>query len=499
MARRWQWRVRRTTGITVALLAFVVGVGCAHTGWPLPLSELGLCLIFLFGLHRRRPWLLVGLCCCLTFGLGWWRGSLTHQALEPYRQLFKHKVVLTATALDDAVYADGSQLSFSVSGVHLEKPFIAAPPGTLAVKGFGELMVYKGDQVQIEGTLQPTLGAKQGRLSYAEITVIGRQTTWLDNFKRRFTAGLSSALPEPAASFGLGLLIGQRTTLPKTVSDQLTAVGLTHIVAVSGYNLTIIIDAARKILGKRSKFQTTCLSLLLIVGFLLITGLSASIVRAALVSSLSLGIWYWGRTIKPLLLIALAAAITAGWNPLYVWSDTGWYLSFLAFFGVLMVAPVVSARLFRPPRQPGLIASVLLESGSAQVMTAPFILMLFHQTSSVALVSNAVLVPLVPLAMLATAVAGLAGMLVPGLSGWLAWPGRLILTYLLDMVSLFARLPHALVERSLSLPAMLAIYLVLTLVLLVMKQRRRPKGAIITDTKGQLEYKHVRTQQVVNN
>src|SRR5690606_12381438 len=111
-------------------------------------------------------------------------------------------------------------------------------------------------------------------------------------------------------------------------TDHLTKVGLIHIVAVSGYNLTIIINACRRLLQKRSRFQTLVLSLSLIGTFLLFTGYSPSIVRAALVSGLSLGLWFLGRRIKPVPLLFLAAAITAGANPLYLWSNIGWYLSF---------------------------------------------------------------------------------------------------------------------------------------------------------------------------
>src|SRR3954470_8823983 len=103
-------------------------------------------------------------------------------------------------------------------------------------------------------------------------------------------------------------------------------VGLTHIIAVSGYNLTIILHASRRVLGKRSKRMSTFLSLSLIVVFLLLAGASASIVRAAIVSVLSIWASYYGRGFKPLNLLALTAAITALANPVYVWSDLSWYL-----------------------------------------------------------------------------------------------------------------------------------------------------------------------------
>ncbi len=48
-----------------------------------------------------------------------------------------------------------------------------------------------------------------------------------------------------------------------------------------------------------------------------------------------------------MVLILVAAALTAGWNPVYIWSDIGWYLSFLAFFGILMLAPQIFKRFWK--------------------------------------------------------------------------------------------------------------------------------------------------------
>src|SRR5665213_3079382 len=109
---------------------------------------------------------------------------------------------------------------------------------------------------------------------------------------------MQSALPEPLAPFAMGLLVGQRATLPDDIKQDLLMVGLTHIIAVSGYNLTIILHASRRLLAKRSKRLSTFLSFGLIAIFLLLAGTSASIVRAAIVSMLSIVTSYYGRTMK---------------------------------------------------------------------------------------------------------------------------------------------------------------------------------------------------------
>jgi competence protein ComEC len=269
---------------------------------------------------------------------------------------------------------------------------------------------------------------------------------------------MQSALPEPLASFGMGLLIGQRANLPDQVYQSLLMVGLVHIIAVSGYNLTVILRASKGLFSRYSRRLSLLLSLGLVAVFLLIAGASASIVRAAIVSVLSLFAAYYGRRVKPLVLIMLAAAITAWLNPYYVWTDVGWYLSFLAFFGVMIVAPMLLVRL--PKRwQTSLVATVVLESFCAELMTIPYVLHIFGQISFIGLVANVLVVALVPLAMLLCLVAGLAGMFVAPVAGWLAWPAVLLLTYMLDIADLLSRIPHIFVQGlSFTLIELLLLY-----------------------------------------
>lgn len=378
--------------------------------------------------------------------------------LRPYEQVMRKSVVVRVRAENDAVYGNNGQLSFDGAHVRLHEPFEDELTGRLKIQGFGESAVYRGDLVEVSGKPYPTRGSRQATLSYAALKVLGRNHSPIDTVRRRFAAGMASVLPEPHASFALGLLIGQRTTLPKRFTDNLSAVGLTHIIAVSGYNLTIIVRATRRFGKKRSKYQVTLLSLLLIGSFLLVTGFSASIVRAALVSLLSLWAWYYGRAFRPLLLLALAAALTAGWNPLYIWSDIGWYLSFLAFYGVLILVPLVVRRLYGADKQPRSLTLLFYETIGAQVMTAPLILYIFKEVSLVALVSNLLVVPLVPLAMLLALVAGLGGMIMPALGGWLALPASFLLAYMIEVVNALARLPHALLSKALPLLHMLVVY-----------------------------------------
>jgi len=421
-------------------------------------------------------------CLAVLFGvLGWWRGSVLVQQLAPYTALAHHKIVVVGRATDDAVYDTHSQLVFGLDNVQVAAPYHAALPGSLGIKGFGASAVYRGDIVQVSGSLYPTRGNHQASMSFATLRVLQSKPSVIDVVRQKFAAGLQSALPEPQASFGLGLLIGQRSTLPDRVAQALVMVGLTHIIAVSGYNLTIMVEVARRVFGKRSKFQTAAACLLLIAVFLLITGSSPSIVRASIISTLGIAAWYYGRVIKPLVLLLVAAAMTVSANPLYLWGNVSWYLSFLAFFGVVVLAPLVTQRVYGE-RQPRLVMQIIIESLCAEAMTLPYVLFIFGQMSLVSLPANLLIAVLVPAAMLLTLVAGLAGMALPMLAGWFAWPAKLLLGYMLDVATLLSRVPHAFVEHiGFSFGMLIATYILVLLTATMLQNRARRKYAIITE------------------
>jgi competence protein ComEC len=468
----------------VLWLSILGGVGLAHVGY-VP-NGIWCFLVAVFLLVSWRKQKVVTLLLVVFFGLslGLWRGAIYMQKLAAYEPWQYRKITITARAGEDAIYGKTKQLSFTANNVALEDGQKLA--GKIQLSGFGENAVFQGDEVTATGKLYPGYGAYQGRMSFAVLGVTAHHPSLVSDIRRRFTAGMQTALPEPLAPFAMGLLVGQRATLPAEVKQDLLMVGLTHIIAVSGYNLTIILHASRRLMGKRSKRISTFLSFGLIGVFLLLAGASASIVRAAIVSMLSIVTSYYGRDMKPLNLLALAAAITAWANPFYIWSDLSWYLSFLAFYGVMVVSPLVQARW--PGRwHQSLVGGVALESVCAEAMSLPFVLYIFGQMSLIGLPANVLVVALVPLAMLLGLVAGLAGMFAGAAAGWFAWPAYLLLNYMLDIAHIMARLPHVFIQnRSLPLAAMLGLYGLVILVTYVLWHKTRLLKPDNSTDKGEL-------------
>jgi competence protein ComEC len=159
-----------------------------------------------------------------------------------------------------------------------------------------------------------------------------------------------------------------------------------------------------------------------------------------------------------------------------LWADIGWYLSFLAFFGILVLGPVITRWIYKA-REPGLMPQVLIESLCAEVMTLPLVLYIFGQMSMVSLLANLLVVALIPLAMLFGLIAGLAGMLIGSVAGWFAWPAVVLLTYMLDVVHMLSRIPHVFQENHyLSAVDMVLCYLAVVAVLLLAYIQRRRKA-----------------------
>lgn len=195
--------------------------------------------------------------------------------------------------------------------------------------------------------------------------------------------------------------------------------------------------------------------------------MSPSMSRAGLVAGLSLLAWYYGRKFHPLVLLPFAAAITLLVNPSFGWNDLGWQLSFAAFAGVMIVAPLAQ-RYFFGDKKPGTIRQILGETIAAQLCTLPILLLAFGQFSNVAIFANLLILPLVPLAMLLTFVAGGGALIIPGAAMIIGMPADWLLQYMIEVASYSAALPWAQTTLQISETAVIAFYILLALVCIYM-------------------------------
>lgn len=391
-------------------------------------------------LWRKAAYLLpVAIIAGMLFGL--WRGSLLQSELDVYQKMYGRSVALNGTVADDSDLGKHGEMLVRLTHISVADRAIA---GKVWVSIDHASDIKRGDIIRVTGVMNKGFGSFSASLYQAKLMRIERpQPGDVARQVRDWFADLvRTGIAEPQASLGLGYLLGQRRALPPELTQALVVTGLTHIVVASGYNLTILVRLARRLFVGVSKYLATIAASSMIIGFIAITGASPSMTRAGLVSGLSLAAWYFGRQFHPLVLLPFAAAITVIIDPTYAWNDLGWQLSFAAFGGVMILAPLLQ-RYFFGAQKPGTIRQILGETISASIVTLPILMLAFGQFSNVALVTNLLVLPFVPLAMLLTFIAGLGAVVLPGLATIIGAPAQVLLTYMTGVVHYFSELPWA--------------------------------------------------------
>ena len=437
----WWFRqlVHSSWGIAVLCATFVIGVWLAVLlRVPIWLGVAVLPLVVV-SFWRSRVYILPilafsGVC----IGLGY--GSAALGERDAYLFYIGYPVTLTGKVKEDPSRNGSAQLSLQLDAVKIDG---AQLPGTVLVS-VATRDIKRGDIVTAQSLLRPGFGSFPASMSRATaVSVIRPIPGDVGRLARDwFAEKVRVNIAEPQASLGIGFLTGQKSALPDDLSDALKVAGLTHIVVASGYNLTILVRMARRMFVRFSKYLAAVSSGVMITMFMAITGLSPSMTRAGLVSGLSLLAWYYGHRFHPLILLPFAAAITVAMQPSYVWGDLGWQLSFAAFAGVMIVAPLLQ-QYFYGQKEPSVFRQILGETIAAHIVTVPIIAIGFGVVSNVAVIANVLVVPFVPLAMLLTFISGIWTMMGLPFAWLVAAPTEWLLAYMTNVATFVSELSWA--------------------------------------------------------
>lgn len=243
---------------------------------------------------------------------------------------------------------------------------------------------------------------------------IGRAMRSFYQPKHMLEHALSQVLSEPEAGLAKGLLLGGDGYLPQALKESFTRIGLSHMIAVSGYNITIIAELLLALglslgLWRRHAIWTALIG---IVCFIIMIGMPASAARAGAMASVVFIALQTGRLAQPARALLLAGALMLLHNPLLFRYDLGFQLSFLATLGILFIAPY-QERLCPKRMVLKQISEVVLMTLSVEVFVLPVILLSFQTFSPLVIIGN-FLVLLVPFAMATAFGAALL---------YLFWPG----------------------------------------------------------------------------
>jgi len=266
-------------------------------------------------------------------------------------------------------------------------------------------------------------------------------------FRKRFERNINNAFSFPQSAFVSGIILGSDSDIPKELKEAFISSGVSHITALSGYNITIIGISISLILSYffASRSATLFLSLGVVAVFVLITGASPPVTRAAVMGAALLIARYFGRESGVLPVLIFAAFIMIIFNPKILAFDISFQLSFLAVLGLAYIAPFFSKKLERWPEFFKLKES-FITTVSAQLAVLPLALLSFSQFSIIAPLANMLILPFVPLAMLFGFLTGAAGFLSAHLAQIFAYPLWLITSYQLYIIEYFAHFSFAAIK-----------------------------------------------------
>ncbi len=220
-----------------------------------------------------------------------------------------------------------------------------------------------------------------------------------------------------AAALLAGLVTGDTTGLSQTTRQQLTAAGLSHLVAVSGSNVALVTAGALGVaaacgLGARGRRRV---ALAAVAWFSGLVGGEPSVLRASVMAAIVLGAQATGRGADPRHTLATAATLLLLVDP-FLAGQLGFALSVLATGGVLVVAPALARRV--PGPRP--VALLIGASVGAQVGVAPVLVAVEGAVPLAALPANLVAVPAAAVASAVGVVAALVAQLSTAVAGWLS-------------------------------------------------------------------------------
>ncbi|WP_083702064.1 ComEC/Rec2 family competence protein [Mangrovimonas sp. DI 80] len=197
------------------------------------------------------------------------------------------------------------------------------------------------------------------------------------------------------------LLLGQRQNIDPITYEQFSNAGVIHILAISGLHIGIILLILNFVLKPfdhlpKGRFYKTILILIMLWGFVIITGLSASVTRAVtMFSVLAIGM-NLKRPSNIYNSIAVSVFILLLCKPLFIF-DVGFQLSYLAVIAIVSIQPLLY-KVYKPKTKlDKSLWNVITVTIAAQIGVLPLSIYYFHQFPLLFFVSNLLVIPILGL------------------------------------------------------------------------------------------------------
>ncbi|MCY4438257.1 MAG: ComEC/Rec2 family competence protein [Chloroflexi bacterium] len=471
--------------------AFLVGIVLGTVFPPFPLVVLALLLVSCLGLAAMgmRP-VALGALLLLAGVLGMVRTHTTEtaSAAKPLNPYLAQSVTLRGWVASEPVRSERStRVRFNAESRWVDdtwqpisgQVWVTLPPRLSAQ--YGMEWELSGRLEALESLNSPSYqrylerrGA-QALLAFPQVEFLSGERGQpilraLYGVKERLLGVMEEILPRPHAPLRQGILLGARAGIPATLRQAFDLSGTTHLIAISGFNMTIVAimleSVTRRFFGRRSLW----ISMAGVAFYTILVGANPAVVRAAVMAILLLFAATLGRDRDPWSALALAAVAMTAWEPTILW-DVGFQLSVAATAGLLVLSNPLHDRLrWLPYPLPAIVAPTL----AAQLFVLPLLIFVFGRVSPFFLISNVLALPLIPWIMLSGAVATAAGLIHTATGQVLAWSAYLPMEAFIRIATEVSRWPSFTVSPGALLPAAVAV--ILTAIVVAWTRHRVPES-----------------------
>jgi competence protein ComEC len=370
-------------------------------------------------------------------------------------------------------YRDGEQVSFA-STVSSDPKFfgnsqnfsVNLPSGeAVFVQTVGYPQHQYGEIIMVSGKLKVKLLSGNHEiltLSFPKIEGVKNGENYflaiINSIRQKIIADFQSVLPKDSAALLLGIVFGFKVDFSKTFLQNLKTVGVMHVIAASGMNVTMVSGFFFYLFSLLLRRQLAVfLSVAGIIFYDFLTGFQASIVRASIMAALAFSAQILGKQRDGLYILFLTGLVMLLWQPNYL-TDVGFQLSFASTAGILVIPRLLK-------RFENGITADLITTFSAQIATLPILVSGFGVYSIWSVVVNALVLWTVPILMILGGFAAILTFIFEPLTQLLLYLCLPFLLFFEAVANFFARLSGSVSLQNVPWQLVVGYYLILGAIL----------------------------------
>jgi len=321
-----------------------------------------------------------------------------------------------------------------------------------------------GEKIHVKGIVEKVSGSKGDFLivKNPEVTKLENKNPLFSVTKfirSRVEESVATLLPEREAGLLLGIILGVRDKIDGEFYQKLRSVGVLHVVAASGQNVSIIagilLITLQKIVKRKMAILFTMAGILF---YAVLSGFDPPIVRASLMAIITFGAMAFGRQTSGVYALMVACWGMVMWDPSLL-SNTSFHLSVLSTWGILTIKPILDNIIL--VKRLKVARDDITTTISAQIATFPIMVLAFGTYSLISIPVNLLVLWTVPVLMVGGGVAALLSLILPQLAIPVLLLTYPILAYFTFVVELFSRLDYIFTFQQIPQPLIFGYYLIL--------------------------------------